>query len=123
MKLQIGQTIKAMRKQRKMSQEQLAEATQCSCKTISNIENGHIPELKQVVNICDVLKISMDDLFNLHYKPSNDTESSDGYFTNRVHSDTALTTEQIQDLETITQKLPTLTADQLKALRLLINLW
>ena len=65
----------------------------------------------------------MDDLFNLHYKPSNDTESSDGYFTNRVHSDTALTTEQIQDLETITQKLPTLTADQLKALRLLINLW
>ena len=123
MKLQIGQTIKAMRKQRKMSQEQLAEATQCSCKTISNIENGHIPELKQVVNICDVLKISMDDLFNLHYKPSNDTESSDGYFTNRASSNIILTDKQIQNLEIITQKLPTLTEEQLEALRLLITLW
>ena len=69
--IQIGGTIKNAREKLNFSQEKLAELVDCSVKTISNIENNKIPELKQIINICDVLGLSMDKLFDIALPKKN----------------------------------------------------
>lgn len=60
----IGYKIKAFRKVNNLTQEQLADKMNCNFKTIGNIENDRtMPDLKQVINLCDILNISMDELF------------------------------------------------------------
>lgn len=60
----IGYKIKAFRKANKLTQEELADKMNCNFKTIGNIENDRtMPDLKQVINLCDILNISMDELF------------------------------------------------------------
>lgn len=60
----IGYKIKAFRKANNLTQEQLADKMNCNFKTIGNIENDRtMPDLKQVINLCDILNISMDELF------------------------------------------------------------
>ncbi len=55
---------KAFRKANNLTQEQLADKMNCNFKTIGNIENDRtMPDLKQVINLCDILNISMDELF------------------------------------------------------------
>ena len=60
----IGYKIKAFRKANNLTQEQLADKMNCNFKTIGNLENDRtMPDLKQVINLCDVLNVSMDELF------------------------------------------------------------
>ena len=120
-KIQIGKQIQGARKRQKMSQEALAEAVGCSCKTISNIENGKLPELKQLVNICDVLKLSMDDLFDLG-SLKTEGKKDVGDFVQRAPFDRVFSAEDFQNLTQIRQKIPLLTADQIKVIRLLLDL-
>lgn len=62
---QIGTKIKARRKALGLTQEKLAELIDCSFKTIGNIENDNtIPDTRQVINLCDVLDMSFDELFS-----------------------------------------------------------
>lgn len=59
----IGYKIRAFREANHLTQEQLADLMNCSFKTIGNMENDRvIPDLKQVINLCDLLKISIDEL-------------------------------------------------------------
>ncbi|MBR7158054.1 MAG: helix-turn-helix transcriptional regulator [Alphaproteobacteria bacterium] len=63
--LPIGYKIKAFREANHLTQEHLAELMKCSFKTIGNIENDRVvPDLRQIINLCDILNVSMDELFS-----------------------------------------------------------
>lgn len=102
----IGYKIKAFRKANKLTQEELADKMNCNFKTIGNIENDRtMPDLKQVINLCDILNISMDELFaDTLRKTDKLIEPMDGVdsypvFVNRRISRCA--TNQLQKLEGI----------------------
>ena len=62
--LKIGYKIKALRESNNLTQEQLADLMNCNFKTIGNLENDRtVPDLRQIISLCSVLKISMDALF------------------------------------------------------------
>ena len=87
----IGYKIKAFREANNLTQEQLADLMNCNFKTVGNLENDRtVPDLKQIINLCDVLNISMDELFAdvLHktdgfVEPSENDESYP-FFVNRA---------------------------------------
>ena len=59
----IGMRIRTLRKERKMTQEQLAEAAGVGVTHISHIETGNsIPSLKVVIDIINTLECSADEL-------------------------------------------------------------
>ena len=73
---QIGTKIKARRKALGLTQEKLAELINCSFKTIGNIENDNtIPDTRQVINLCDILNMSFDELFSDVLKKKDDNFS------------------------------------------------
>lgn len=120
--IQIGKQIRAARNTKKLSQAQLAEMIGCSCKTISNIENDKLPELKQLVNICDVLDLSLDTLLDLGtHKVSSGVEDSD--LVKREALKQKLSVEDFQNLNTILEQIYLLNSNQIKALKLIIELW
>lgn len=120
--IQIGKQIRAARNTKKLSQAQLAEMIGCSCKTISNIENDKPPELKQLVNICDVLDLSLDTLLDLGTrKVSSGVEGSD--LVKREVLKQKLSVEDFQNLNTILEQIYLLNSNQIKALKLIIELW
>ena len=54
----IGEFLKVLRKERGLTQEQLAESIGITSNTVSRIERGQlIPALPTLVDICNVLKI------------------------------------------------------------------
>ncbi len=63
--IKIGIFIQKKRKERNLTQEQLAEKLGVSNKTVSKWECGKaIPDYSLVENLCKILKISTADLFN-----------------------------------------------------------
>ena len=122
-KIQIGRQIQGARRRSKISQEKLAELVGCSCKTISNIENGKIPELRQLVNICDVLNLSMDELFALGTQRRGTSQETVGYFTKRAPLNRIFSADDFQDLKWIIDHIQSLKSPQIKVLRQLIELW
>jgi transcriptional regulator with XRE-family HTH domain len=63
-KIRIGQRIKALRKERKLSQEELAENIGKSVETISHIERSiFLPRLETAQEIADVLGVPLFELF------------------------------------------------------------
>lgn len=122
--IQIGGAIRNARSIKGLSQEELAEQIDCSVKTISNIENNKIPELKQIINICDVLEISMDKLFDIALpkkKFSNEQEKS--YFAQREEAKRNLSSKDAENLNTIIESLYCLNSDQIQVLKSIIDLW
>lgn len=122
----IGYKIKAFREANNLTQEQLADLINCNFKTIGNIENDRtMPDLKQVINLCDVLKIPMDELFaetlaktDTFNEPS---ETDDGYphlISRRV---TEVSTYYLQRLETLSLKLRSLSEKELNIVEGLID--
>lgn len=66
----IGKQVAKIRKERGMSQAQLAEAIDVAPETISRLERGvSIPSLNTLENISQALDISLKDLFNFEYAP------------------------------------------------------
>lgn len=67
--LQIGLKVKALRKTKKLTQEQLAEAVGVSWRTISNIETGKvIPKLLLIYDLAQYFDVSIDELVNNNVK-------------------------------------------------------
>ena len=65
----IGMRIRTMRKARKMTQEQLAEAAGVGVTHISHIETGNsIPSLKVLIDIINTLECSADELLCIEVK-------------------------------------------------------
>jgi len=70
-KILLGARIKELRKNRAMSQEQLAERIDVDPKHLSRIESGRgYPSLDALENIANVLKIEMKDLFEYQHLDS-----------------------------------------------------
>jgi transcriptional regulator with XRE-family HTH domain len=68
----IGQLIRLYRKEKKLTQEQLAEISNLSTNHISHIEIGSSPlSLPALVSICDALGITSDQLLFGNMKQEN----------------------------------------------------
>jgi len=69
----LGQRIKELRKQRHISQEQLAELVQLEPPSICNIENGkNYPTLQNLEKIINVLNVSFVEMFNFAHHQTNE---------------------------------------------------
>jgi transcriptional regulator with XRE-family HTH domain len=65
----LGQRIAALRKARKLTQEQLAEAVGCSVEFISLVERGvNAPSVAGVEKFARVLKVEVRELFTFEEK-------------------------------------------------------
>jgi DNA-binding XRE family transcriptional regulator len=61
----LGQQIQKIRKERRMTQEELAERIELSTKYVQFIETAHrAPSLKTVYAIAKVLKVEVRELFS-----------------------------------------------------------
>ena len=122
----IGYKIKAFPEANNLTQEQLAHLMNCNFKTVGNLENDRtVPDLKQIINLCDVLNISMDELFAdvLHktdgfVEPSENDESYP-FFVNRRVADVPLS--QLKKIETLSLKLRKLNEKELNIVNALID--
>lgn len=64
--VQIGSKVQALRKTKKLTQEQLAEAVGVSWRTISNLETGKvIPKLQLVCALANYFDIGVDELLDI----------------------------------------------------------
>lgn len=67
-KKKLGKRIKELRKQKKLTQEQLAELIDMEQNTISVIESGrNFPTLVTLEKIAQVLGVELADFFNYEY--------------------------------------------------------
>jgi transcriptional regulator with XRE-family HTH domain len=65
----LGQRIAALRKARKLTQEQLAEALVCSVEFISLVERGvNAPSVAGLEKFAKILKVEVKELFNFEEK-------------------------------------------------------
>jgi transcriptional regulator with XRE-family HTH domain len=65
----LGQRIAALRKARKLTQEQLAEAVGCSVEFISLVERGvNAPSVAGLEKFARVLKVEVRELFTFEEK-------------------------------------------------------
>lgn len=63
-KINIGKKVKALRQERKLTQEQLAEYVDKSREHISCIENGkHLPTLETMFAFSEYFKVDIKDFF------------------------------------------------------------
>lgn len=70
----LGKRIQEIRKQKNMTQDQLAEAVGIETVSLSNIERGkYYPAAENLNKIIDKLKIKPEELFSVsHLKPQNE---------------------------------------------------
>ena len=73
----IGSRIRAVRREKKMTQEQLAEAVGVGVPHISHIETGNsIPSLQVIVDIINTLDCSADELLCVEIKQAQSLRDS-----------------------------------------------
>ncbi len=61
---QLGQRIASLRKAKKLTQEQLAEALDCSVEFISLVERGvNSPSVSGLEKFAEILKVEVKELF------------------------------------------------------------
>lgn len=64
LKQQFGKRLKALRSQKGMTQEQLADAVDLTVESISNIERGiHAPKFDNLEKIAQILNVQVVSLF------------------------------------------------------------
>lgn len=76
LKRQFGLRVQELRRQRELTQEQLAERIGKSTYTVSNIENGRLStRIETASKLSEALGVSLADLFEIqHTKPATDRE-------------------------------------------------
>ena len=93
----IGQRIRIIRLQRKMTQEQLAEATGVGTTHISHVETGNsIPSLQLLVDIINTLDCSADELLGIEIE--RDVEVRNNWLTELVEDCSSLEIKMIADM-------------------------
>ena len=122
----IGYKIKAFRKANNLTQEQLADKMNCNFKTIGNIENDRtMPDLKQIINLCDILNISMDELFSETLSKTEKiiepSESDEGYPKLVRRQISSYPANRLQRLETLSIKLRSMNDKELNILEAVID--
>ena len=72
-KLLLGKRIKELRKQRKLTQENVSELVGIDTVSLSNIETGkYYPTAENLDKILNILKITPHELFDFEHLDSND---------------------------------------------------
>ena len=72
-KLLLGKRIKELRKQRKLTQENVSELIGIDTVSLSNIETGkYYPTAENLDKILNILKITPHELFDFEHLDSND---------------------------------------------------
>ena len=76
--MSIGTTIKRLRRERSITQEQLAEIFSVSRQTISKWESGNcLPDASKYKPLCEILGITVNELFSgerLNYETENEAK-------------------------------------------------
>ncbi|MBR4766521.1 MAG: helix-turn-helix transcriptional regulator, partial [Clostridia bacterium] len=73
MQLNIGNKIKTLRKQRGITQEQLADAIGISFQAVSKWENGiALPDIMLAPALASYFGVSMDDLFDYNLRETEE---------------------------------------------------
>lgn len=73
--IKIGNNLRKMRKSHGLTQEQFAEKIECSTRYVSDIEQDRAkPSYEILIRICNVYKISIDDIFIDYLKKYSDKE-------------------------------------------------
>ncbi len=68
----IGEFLKTLRKQKGLTQEQLAEIVNVSDRTVSRWENGHnLPDLDVLIEIADYYEVDLREILNGERKSEN----------------------------------------------------
>lgn len=90
-KRELGEKIRRMRKNRGLTQEELAEMIDISSRNLSNIEVGaNFPKSETLEKILKALNISTQDLFENDYLRESDELLADiAEYLNRVKDDRA----------------------------------
>ncbi|MBQ2954342.1 MAG: helix-turn-helix transcriptional regulator [Clostridia bacterium] len=94
----IGQRIRRSRKNANLTQEQLAELADISVVYVSKLENGQrSPSLETLIDICNVLHCSMDDILEDHLTSANPSPPNqiDTLFLNASTADRKFLTQLI----------------------------
>ncbi len=121
----IGYKIKAYRLANKLTQEQLADMMNCNFKTIGNLENDRtMPDLKQVINLCDILGITMDELFVDAFTKTAEplvAEPEDTYPPLVKRQVTADSINKLHKIELLSQKIKKLSEKELNIADTLID--
>lgn len=66
LKQRFGQRVRMLRRQRRMTQEQLAEAIERSTDTVSNIETGRLStRIETALKLSQTLGVSLTELFDI----------------------------------------------------------
>lgn len=122
----IGYKIKAYRESNRLTQEQLADLMNCNFKTIGNLENDRtMPDLRQIINLCDVLNVTMDELFSSTLckteKLNEPSENEEGYpkLVNRKTSDSS--TNHLQRIEMMSIKMRNMSEKELNIIEDVID--
>lgn len=103
MKLQIAEKISRLRKERGMTQEQLAQALGVTFAAVSKWERGvACPELSCIVEMADLFETSVDALLGYQYR-NNDRESTVKRLRDYRHN---LQPEGLSDAEKALKKYP-----------------
>lgn len=92
-----GEAIRRTRRERKLTQEQLAEMTNLTSNTVSRIERGAlVPALPTLIDICNVLGVGADSILAAYI--SADTPIR---WTTIAHKMAELEAEKQNKIETI----------------------
>lgn len=81
LKKQFGKNLKQIRRQKGLTQEQLAEFIGMDTRNLCKMENGnHFPQAKNLEKIIEVLDINIKELFDFHEE--NETKLKQKIFFN-----------------------------------------
>lgn len=70
----FGQRVKQLRKNKKLTQEELAELVWMDPQHFCKMENGsHFPSLKNLIKLATALETDVKELFNYNETPKNET--------------------------------------------------
>ena len=124
--IKIGYKIKAYREANNLTQEQLADMMNCNFKTVGNLENDRtMPDLKQIINLCDILDVTMDELFSdalpKTSEPVSFSEKEDTYPTLVSRKITSDSINKLHKTELLIQKIKKLSEKELEITNSLVD--
>ncbi len=98
-KNRFGQTIRALRNQKGLTQEQLGELSGLNQGFVGDIERGQRnPSLETVHNLCRALGLSVSETFTLMEQPQSIQETSLPYLLEASEEDAAFLKDLVQEL-------------------------
>lgn len=97
--IRFGQTIRALRQQKGLTQEKLGELAGLNQSYVGDIERGERnPSLRTINNLCRALGLSVSETFNLMEQPQSIQETPLPYLQEASEDDAAFLNELIQEL-------------------------